>query len=111
MGQAAGRHHGHASDAVEAFDRTVQGAAQIEASTVLGDVMRKVNIQNDRDAGRRRVTQNRVIEKPVCVRNAPARRCLRCRIGLRKIEILAGKKIQYVIGKSRRAGIGGACQR
>ena len=105
MRQSAGRHHSNAPHPIEALDRAVERAAQIQASAVLRHVMRKVNIQNDRNAGRRRVTQNRMIEKTVSVWNAPARRRLGRRVRLREIEVLASQRIQNMIGQRRSPGI------
>src|SRR5207245_2259021 len=64
--------------------------------------------ENDRDARRRLVLKNRVIQEPVGVWNAATRCAARRVVRLRKVEVLVGERVEDVIGQRRRAWIGRA---
>src|SRR5262245_25888797 len=82
-----------------------------EAAPDGGPVMGIVNVEYDRYARRRNITQDPVVNKAVRVRNALPRSGLRKGSGLCAIEILFKQGIDNVIGEFLRSWIGRSSRR
>src|SRR5712691_2823930 len=96
---------------MEAANRALERAAQLEAAAGLRLIVRIVHVQDDRDAWRRSIRQDGVIEKAVGVRNPATRAASRHGRGLRQIKAVVGKRVEDVIGQFRSARVGGPLDR
>src|SRR5204863_522672 len=92
----------------KALDGAPNSAAKLEAPRRLRLIVRIMHVQNDRYAWRRRIAENRVVEKSERMRNAVADGVLRRRIRLRDIEVLTLERTQDVIGQLGLTRIRGA---
>src|SRR5262249_24186527 len=76
-----------------------------------GTIRLVMNVEDDRHARGRRITQHTVINKSVCVRNPQARGFLRKSRSLRQIEVIGHERIDDMVGELLLAGVRSATRR